>query len=818
LPVRHRDPSLPTVSRWSFRSLGGRRPGAAAVPGSIAGPSPAPVGTPAWGSQTPSAPTNPTVESATPPSAGSTEPTLPVVSTLPLSAPPDGATPGTASAGVPYAAVPDTAKADTGNSESGDFDGTAPGDVQPVQTFRRILSAEPNPPEPPDVAAPTASELGLPRLHLPVISRQIGAHEAMMVAEPGPLTRPAVPATPTSPIDDPEPAVAVPPSEAGGTLEPEVRGLIGADAPAPGSPEPPAPSTEEITGASPPSLPGPSRRVQRLRLGEALPQPSGPAANLSGPPSPTGTPAQPPAPAHLPNVLRVPSTESPASPVRRVPEQAEDAPPVVDPPSAVPGGSAPELPIIARSTSDPVAPTLQPVPAVGDAALLPLVGDGPGVADAWSAPAGVEPPPAAAPGADPPGSSPTVGGPGFTSDPGLPVVSRSAVVPRAGSGAAPSGHPGSAAGPLGPTGVDPARPPITESTPASVAPRATDDPTATEADTNAPGAADGAPSPDGSDVSPEPVSPEPVVLPLLGEPPVLQLFPETPLVPPSEPAAAEAGASPTGAAGGESPASPQVAEPAGLLPVESFHAATGRVQRLSWVMPGAGTQGAGSTFGPMTPSDPIAHVGAAARATGFDAGAGRGEPAASVVPAAGGRGQGLSGQAIAQPYPMRGAAPSRFPPPPTLSTGPAATRGDGAGPVVSRVVHDLPSGAIAPLLVAGRPFTPLPSAEGEAGATPPRLPSPPAQPAAGETSVQRVSSSWPESFVMQRDEAAAGAPASDPVSPTTPAPSNAAPQNVRSDGDLDDLGRRLYDGIRDRLKAELYLDRERAGLLTDLNT
>jgi len=34
--------------------------------------------------------------------------------------------------------------------------------------------------------------------------------------------------------------------------------------------------------------------------------------------------------------------------------------------------------------------------------------------------------------------------------------------------------------------------------------------------------------------------------------------------------------------------------------------------------------------------------------------------------------------------------------------------------------------------------------------------------------------------------------------------------------ELDELARRLYDRIRGRLKAELHLDRERAGLVTDL--
>ncbi len=49
-------------------------------------------------------------------------------------------------------------------------------------------------------------------------------------------------------------------------------------------------------------------------------------------------------------------------------------------------------------------------------------------------------------------------------------------------------------------------------------------------------------------------------------------------------------------------------------------------------------------------------------------------------------------------------------------------------------------------------------------------------------------------------------------------PENAGSPSGSSQGgaDIDDLSRRIYDRIRDRLKAELYLDRERAGQLSDL--
>jgi hypothetical protein len=62
----------------------------------------------------------------------------------------------------------------------------------------------------------------------------------------------------------------------------------------------------------------------------------------------------------------------------------------------------------------------------------------------------------------------------------------------------------------------------------------------------------------------------------------------------------------------------------------------------------------------------------------------------------------------------------------------------------------------------------------------------------------------------------ASAPAAtpaEPTAPTAPAVAGAAPANSQN---LDELARRLYDPLAARLKAELRLDRERFGLITDL--
>jgi Tfp pilus assembly protein FimV len=72
-----------------------------------------------------------------------------------------------------------------------------------------------------------------------------------------------------------------------------------------------------------------------------------------------------------------------------------------------------------------------------------------------------------------------------------------------------------------------------------------------------------------------------------------------------------------------------------------------------------------------------------------------------------------------------------------------------------------------------------------------------------------VDSSEPPAQV-QRDEEAAGAGA--PAGAAAAAPGG-APGGA---GGIDELANKLYDRIRSKLRAELRLDRERAGLVTDL--
>ena len=59
------------------------------------------------------------------------------------------------------------------------------------------------------------------------------------------------------------------------------------------------------------------------------------------------------------------------------------------------------------------------------------------------------------------------------------------------------------------------------------------------------------------------------------------------------------------------------------------------------------------------------------------------------------------------------------------------------------------------------------------------------------------------------------APASAPT-PAMGAVTTAAPAGVGHGGDVDELVNRLYDPLAARLRAELWLDRERAGVLMDL--
>jgi hypothetical protein len=51
--------------------------------------------------------------------------------------------------------------------------------------------------------------------------------------------------------------------------------------------------------------------------------------------------------------------------------------------------------------------------------------------------------------------------------------------------------------------------------------------------------------------------------------------------------------------------------------------------------------------------------------------------------------------------------------------------------------------------------------------------------------------------------------------PSRPLSATGRPQIDTDDLDLDELAGRLYDRLRSRLRMELLLDRERAGMLTD---
>jgi hypothetical protein len=76
----------------------------------------------------------------------------------------------------------------------------------------------------------------------------------------------------------------------------------------------------------------------------------------------------------------------------------------------------------------------------------------------------------------------------------------------------------------------------------------------------------------------------------------------------------------------------------------------------------------------------------------------------------------------------------------------------------------------------------------------------------GFTSVQLQSADEP---APPAAEPAAGTSSAPATSASAPPPAGAKPP------DLDELARRLYEPLSARLKAELWLDRERAGVMSD---
>jgi hypothetical protein len=77
------------------------------------------------------------------------------------------------------------------------------------------------------------------------------------------------------------------------------------------------------------------------------------------------------------------------------------------------------------------------------------------------------------------------------------------------------------------------------------------------------------------------------------------------------------------------------------------------------------------------------------------------------------------------------------------------------------------------------------------------------QSSAGEATIQRSA----ETGVQRAD---------DPPAPAPTAAPPAAPAGPMSSSELEEMARRLYEPLSARLRAELWQDRERSGLLTDL--
>lgn len=87
--------------------------------------------------------------------------------------------------------------------------------------------------------------------------------------------------------------------------------------------------------------------------------------------------------------------------------------------------------------------------------------------------------------------------------------------------------------------------------------------------------------------------------------------------------------------------------------------------------------------------------------------------------------------------------------------------------------------------------------------------------------LERAAESWPDEGAamtapasVQRD-VSAGAAVADASAPGTMQAATPAATSNNNEKDMDELAGKLYDRIRGRLRTELLVDRERAGLLTD---
>jgi hypothetical protein len=88
-----------------------------------------------------------------------------------------------------------------------------------------------------------------------------------------------------------------------------------------------------------------------------------------------------------------------------------------------------------------------------------------------------------------------------------------------------------------------------------------------------------------------------------------------------------------------------------------------------------------------------------------------------------------------------------------------------------------------------------------------------AQPSDGVATIQRSAETEVQ---LAADEPPAAAPAGGSSSSSSAPVAPAGPAAPMSGAELEEMARRLYEPLTARLRAELWQDRERSGLLTDL--
>jgi hypothetical protein len=170
--------------------------------------------------------------------------------------------------------------------------------------------------------------------------------------------------------------------------------------------------------------------------------------------------------------------------------------------------------------------------------------------------------------------------------------------------------------------------------------------------------------------------------------------------------------------------------------------------------------------------------------------------------------QRLAAQPARSPQPARSEPAPRPPVPGVTDPGTfALTNGLGRMDEDGSVVFDIPGLTVSRSIATSTPAPARPGLQSPMAAAPPTAVAAPV-PA-------------PEP-VLQREVAAEATPepapteAPPPAAAPAPAPAAAAAPGTPGGMPLEELARQLYDPLAARLKAELWLDRERAGLITDL--